>query len=122
MMKRGLFALRFMLASSAAWYLPALFLSCLLWAFSVQLHETLRLRPVLRRLFTWAPPVLTAGLLISRAVDVLSLAPNHPEVALVLGQGADLGLRLKVLMTGQGAVEGASVSYTHLTLPTILLV
>ncbi len=110
MMKRGLFALRFMLASSAAWYLPALFLSCLLWAFSVQLHETLRQRPVVRRLFTWAPPVLTAGLLLSRAADVLSLSPNPPEVALVLGQGADLGLRLKVLMTGQGAIEGALCS------------
>lgn len=110
MMKRGFLALGVMLASSASWYLPALFLSCLLWAFSVQLHESLRQRAILQRLFMWAPPVLTAGLLLSRAVDVLTLDPNHPEVALVLGQGADFGLRFKVLMTGQGAVEGALCS------------
>ena len=65
---------------------------------------------MLRRLFMWAPPVLTAGLLLSRAADLFSLNADHPEVALMLRQGADLGLRFKVLMTGQGAVEGALCS------------
>ena len=110
MMKRVVLAFGFMLASSVPWYLPALFLSCLLWAFSVQLKEPLRERGMLRRLFMWAPPVLTAGLLLSRAADLFSLNADHPEVALMLGQGADLGLRFKVLMTGQGAVEGALCS------------
>lgn len=110
MMKRVVLAFGFMLASSVPWYLPALFLSCLLWAFSVQLKEPLRERGMLRGLFMWAPPVLTAGLLLSRAADLFSLNANHPEVALMLGQGADLGLRFKVLMTGQGAVEGALCS------------
>ena len=97
-------AFRSMLANSAPWYLPALFLSCLAWVFAFYLHTSLQHRPLLRRLYLVAPPVLVVGLLLSRTVDLFSLDPTHPEVALMLGDGA------------------TAVSYKHLPLPTILLV
>jgi hypothetical protein len=106
MMKRGFMAFRSMLASSAPWYLPALFLSCLAWVFAYYLHASLHHRPLLRRLYLVAPPVLVAGLLLSRTIDLFSLDPTHPEVALMLGEGATVQERLLVLFTGQGGIEG----------------
>ncbi len=99
-------AFRSMLANSAPWYLPALFLSCLAWVFAFYLHTSLQHRPLLRRLYLVAPPVLVVGLLLSRTVDLFSLDPTHPEVALMLGDGATVQERLLVLFTGQGGIEG----------------
>lgn len=50
------------------------------------------------------------GLLVSRAADLIGLAPTHPEVALILGDNASVSARIQVLLTGQGAVEGALLS------------
>lgn len=106
MMKRGFMAFRSMLAASAPWYLPALFLSCLAWVFAFYVHGSLRHRPVLRRLYGLAPPIMVIGLLLSRAIDLFSLTSSHPEVALMLGDEATFQERLLVLFTGQGGVEG----------------
>ena len=103
-------AFAIMLASSAPWYLPALFMACLSWTASFSLLNVLRERPLLHRLYVWLPPVMVLGLLVSRAGDLAALDPTHPEVALILGDGADVGARLQVLFTGQGAVEGALLS------------
>lgn len=99
-------AFRSMLATSAPWYLPALFLSCLAWVFAFYMHSALQHRPLLSRLYRVAPPVLVVGLLLSRTVDLFSLDPTHPEVALMLGDGATVQERLLVLFTGQGGIEG----------------
>ena len=53
---------------------------------------------------------MVLGLLVSRAGDLAALDPTHPEVALILGDGAGVGARLQVLFTGQGVVEGALFS------------
>ena len=103
-------AFPFMLAASAPWYLPALFLACLSWTGAFTLLRSLEQRPLVRRLYVWAPPVMVLGLLFSRAIDLIGLDANHPEVALILGQGASMETRLQVLFTGQGAVEGALFS------------
>ena len=103
-------AFRSMLATSAPWYLPVLFLSCLAWVFAFSLHASLQPRPFVRRLYLWTPPVLVLGLLLSRTADVFSLDPAHPEVALVLGDGATFQQRLLVLFTGQGGIEGGLLS------------
>ena len=42
MMKRWTMALRYMLAASAPWYLPALFLACLSWAMAFQVLDVVR--------------------------------------------------------------------------------
>ena len=76
----------------------------------LSLLNVLRERPLLHRLYVWLPPVMVLGLLVSRASDLLALDPTHPEVALILGDGAGVGARLQVLFTGQGAVEGALLS------------
>ena len=57
-------ALRYMLAASAPWYLPALFLACLSWAMAFQVLDVVRQRPVARRIYVLMPPVLTLGLLL----------------------------------------------------------
>tara|TARA_B100000900_G_scaffold355840_1_gene325272 strand:+ start:518 stop:1900 length:1383 start_codon:yes stop_codon:yes gene_type:complete len=106
MMKRGFLAFRYMLADSAPYYLPALFLSCLGWIFAFHLHGSLKHRPFLRRLYMLAPPILVFGLLISRATDLFSLNSSHPEVALMLGDKATFQERVLVLFTGQGGIEG----------------
>ena len=98
--------LGFMLAASSAWYLPALFLGCFSWVFAPFLHSSLQSRPFVLTAYRWFPPLLVAGLLVSRALDLVGLEPNHPEVALVLGQNASLFESLQVLFTGQGATEG----------------
>ena len=99
-----------MLAASAPWYLPALFLACLSWTAAFSLIRSLEQRPLFRRFYIWTPPVMVVGLLFSRAADLFGLDANHPEVALILGQGASMEARLQVLFTGQGAVEGALFS------------
>jgi len=103
-------AFPFMLAASAPWYLPALFLACLSWTGAFSLFGRLEQRPLVRRLYVWAPPVMVLCLLFSRAIDLIGLEATHPEVALILGQDAGMGARLQVLFTGQGAVEGALFS------------
>lgn len=99
-----------MLAASAPWFLPALFLACLSWTAAFSLLRSLEQRPLFRRLYVWTPPVMVLGLLFSRAIDLIGLDATHPEVALILGQGASMAPRLQVLFTGQGAVEGALFS------------
>ncbi|MGB1499995.1 MAG: hypothetical protein ACPG81_05440, partial [Poseidonia sp.] len=92
-----------MLAASAPWFLPALFLACLSWTAAFSLLRSLEQRPLFRRLYVWTPPVMVLGLLFSRAIDLIGLDATHPEVALILGQGASMAARLQVLFTGQGA-------------------
>ena len=99
-----------MLAASAPWYLPALFLACLSWTAAFSLLRALKERPLVRRFYMWAPPVMVLGLLLSRSVNIMGLEAAHPEVALVLGQGASVQNRMQLLFTGQGAVEGALFS------------
>jgi hypothetical protein len=106
MMKRGFMAFRSMLANSAPWYLPVLFLSCLAWVFAFYLHASLQHRPLMRRLYLATPPLLVVGLVLSRTVDLFSLDPTHPEVALILGDEATVQECLRVLFTGQGGIEG----------------
>ena len=96
-----------MLAATVSWYLPALFLSCLGWGFAFSLHGALHHRRVLHGLYLWMPPVLVAGLLVSRLVDVFTLDTTHPEVAFVFAGKATFGEQLRLLFTGQGAMEGA---------------
>lgn len=103
-------AFPFMLAASAPWYLPALFLACLSWTAAFSLLGSLEQRPLFRRFYIWTPPVMVLGLLFSRAIDLIGLEATHPEVALILGQGASMEARLQVMFTGQGAVEGALFS------------
>jgi len=103
-------AFPFMLAASAPWYLPGLFLACLSWTAAFSLLPRIEHRTLVKRLYVWVPPAMVMGLLLSRAIDLLGLEPGHPEVALILGQGVDMGARLRVLFTGQGAVEGALFS------------
>lgn len=101
----------FMLASSVPWYLPVLFLSCLGWVFAFHLEGTLNPRPLIQRLYRWTPPLLVSGLVVSRAVDLLSLSSTNPEVAYVLGQRAPMAERLQMLFTGQGVLEGALLAF-----------
>ena len=49
-------ALRYMLAASAPWYLPALFLACLSWAMAFQVLDVVRQRPFARRIYVLLPP------------------------------------------------------------------
>ena len=97
----------FMLASSVPWYLPVLFLSCLGWAFAFYVDGALNHRTLLQRLYRWTPPIMVAGLVASRTIDILSLSSTNPEVAYVLGQNASMGEQMRLLFTGQGALEGA---------------
>ena len=97
----------FMLASSVPWYLPVLFLSCLGWAFAFYVDGALNHRRLLQRLYRWTPPIMVAGLVASRAIDILSLSSTNPEVAYVLGQNASMAEQMRLLFTGQGALEGA---------------
>lgn len=99
-----------MLAATVSWYLPALFLSCLAWGFAFSFHGALQHRRVVHGLYLWTPPVLVAGLLASRAVDVFTLDVTHPEVAFVFAGQATIGEQLRLLFTGQGALEGALLS------------
>ena len=93
-------ALGFMLAASSAWYLPALFLGCFSWVFAPFLHSSLLSRPFVRIAYRWFPPLLVAGLLVSRALDLVGLEPNHPRglfsltVQLLLSCGVLLYLAL----------------------------
>lgn len=103
-------AFPFMLAASAPWYLPTLFLACLSWTAAFSLLPRIEHRTLVKGLYLWVPPAMVMGLLVSRAFDLMSLEATHPEVALILGQGVDMGARLHVLFTGQGAVEGALFS------------
>ena len=68
-----------MLASSAPWYLPALFMACLSWTASFSLLNVLRERPLLHRLYVWLPPVMVLGLLVSRAGDLAGLTQPIPK-------------------------------------------
>lgn len=106
----------FMLASSVPWYLPVLFLSCLGWAFAFYLDEALNHRPLLQRLYRWAPPLMVAGLVISRAADIFSLSSTNPEVAYVLDQNASMAEQLQLLFTGQGVLEGALFAFLSFSL------
>ena len=76
-----------------------------------QVLDVVRQRPVARRIYVLMPPVLTLGLLLSRASDLFGLDPHHPEVATVLGSSASTGDRLQLLLTGQGAIEGALLAF-----------
>ena len=105
--KRCLVVLGTMLADGAAWYLPSLVLATLAWTGAFHIDPMLRDRPWLRRLYWWLPPVLVAGLLLNRAISLLSLDPAHNEVALMLSDTSGISERLQVLFTGHGAIEGA---------------
>ncbi len=96
-----------MLADGAAWYLPALVLATLAWTGAFHIDPMVQDRPLLRRFYWWLPPVLVAGLLLNRAISLLSLDPAHNEVALMLSGTSGVGERLQVLFTGYGAIEGA---------------
>lgn len=100
-----------MLASSVSWYLPVLFLSCLAWAFAFSLEGALRERHFVLRLYRWTPPLMVAGLVVTRAFDILSLSSLNPEVALTLDQGASISEKTRLLFTGQGALEGALFAF-----------
>ena len=101
----------FMLASSVSWYLPVLFLACLGWAFAFYIEGAVNQRPFLQRLYRWTPPLMVAGLVVSRAVDIFSFSSTNPEVAYVLGPNASLDEQLRLLFTGQGALEGALFAF-----------
>ena len=101
----------FMLASSVPWYLPVLFLACLGWAFAFHIEGTVNQRPLLQRLYRWTPPLMVAGLVASRAVDIFFSSSTNPEVAFVLGQNASFEEQLRLLFTGQGALEGALLAF-----------
>ena len=101
----------FMLASSVPWYLPVLFLACLGWAFAFYIEGVVNQRPFLQRLYRWTPPLMVAGLVVSRAVDIFSISSTNPEVAYVLGQNASFDEQLRLLFTGQGALEGAFFAF-----------
>ena len=100
-----------MLAESQGWIMPLLFLGCLLWALSpmLPLHEPHQ------RWQRWAlhavPPLLLFALLIDRMHALLTHDVNHPEVATLLTSVDAWPVRLQVLFTGQGAVEGAMLSF-----------
>ena len=100
-----------MLAESQGWIMPLLFLGCLLWALSpmLPLHEPHQ------RWQRWAlhavPPLLLFALLIDRVHALLTHDVNHPEVATLLTSVDAWPVRLQVLFTGQGAVEGAMLSF-----------
>ena len=100
-----------MLASSVSWYLPVLFLACLGWAFAFYIEGVVNQRPFLQRLYRWTPPLMVAGLVVSRAVDIFSFSSTNPEVAYVLGPNASLDEQLRLLFTGQGALEGALFAF-----------
>ena len=102
----------FMLASSVPWYLPVLFLACLGWAFAFHIEGTVNQRPLLQRLYRWTPPLMVAGLVVSRAVDIFFSSSTNPEVAYVLGQNASFEEQLRLLFTGQGALEGALLPFS----------
>ena len=101
----------FMLASSVPWYLPVLFLACLGWAFAFHIEGAVNQRPLLQRLYRWTPPLMVAGLVVSRAVDIFSSSSTNPEVAFVLGQNASFDEQLRLLFIGQGALEGALFAF-----------
>lgn len=101
----------FMLASSVPWYLPVLFLACLGWAFAFHIEGVVNQRPLLQRLYRWTPPLMVAGLVVARAVDIFSSSSTNPEVAYVLGQNASFDEQLRLLFTGQGALEGALFAF-----------
>jgi len=103
--------MRFMLASSVPWYLPVLFLSCLAWAFAFYLEGAFHHRTVVRRFYRWTPPLMVGGLLVSRALDVFSGTLSNPEVAYALGQNPSTSEQLRLMFTGQGALEGALLAF-----------
>jgi hypothetical protein len=100
-----------MLAESQGWIMPLLFLGCLLWALSpmLPLHEPQQ------RWQRWAmhagPPLLLLTLLIDRCRSLLFHDVDHPEVATLLTSVDAWPVRLQVMFTGQGAVEGAMLSF-----------
>ena len=83
-------AFPFMLAASASWYLPALFLPACRGRVRFRCSEASS-NAVGQTIVRWAPPIMVLGLLFSRAIDLIGLDANHPEVALILGQGASMG-------------------------------
>lgn len=95
-----------MLVEAAPWYLPLLFLSTLAWVGAWWLEPNLRKRRFLHRCYLFTPPLLSFGLVVVRAIAVLSLDQHHNEVRLVLGDEASMGERLQLLFTGYGALEG----------------
>lgn len=100
-----------MLAESQGWIMPLLFLGCLLWALSPMLP----LHAPHQRWQRWAlhalPPLLMLTLLIDRLHALLTHDVDHPEVATLLTSIDAWPVRLQVLFTGQGAVEGAMLSF-----------
>ena len=100
-----------MLAESQGWIMPLLFLGCLLWALSPMLP----LHAPHQRWQRWAlhalPPLLMLTLLIDRLHALLTHDVDHPEVATLLTSVDAWPVRLQVLFTGQGAVEGAMLSF-----------
>jgi len=109
--KRWVPLLQLMLMEEQGWLMALLFLSCGLWAISPMLpvHEA---RQRWYRAVMHALPVLVLfSMLIDRAGDLLSHTTNHPEVATLLSSTDGAVARLHVLFTGQGAVEGAMLSF-----------
>ena len=98
---------QFMLTDGAPWYLPVLFGSCLLWILNMSLREGQQHRPFLMKTLRYAPVGLMCGLLLYRVKGLADLDPTHNEIVMVLGGQATLGERFQLLMTGQGAIEGA---------------
>ncbi len=96
-----------MLTDGAPWYLPVLFGSCLLWVLNMGLRERLHHRPPLMHMLRYAPVGLMVGLLLYRIQGLADLDPTHNEIVMVLGDQATFGERFQLLMTGQGAIEGA---------------
>ena len=100
-----------MLAHTAPWYMPVLFLACLSWVTAFSLGPALTSRPWVHRLYVGLPPLLLLGLLLDRSRALFSLESTHPEVALVLGSSASWGDRWQQMFTGQGAIEGALLTF-----------
>lgn len=109
--KRGQLLLCIMLVEEQGWLMPLLFLSCGLWAVSpmLKIHEPQH--RLYRQLVHAIPLVVLFMMLTDRASDLLAHTATHPEVATLLSSSDGTTARFQVLFTGQGAVEGAMLSF-----------
>ena len=99
-----------MLGDVAPWYLPLLFGGCMLWCFAPGLLPWCEEKGVLGLIYKWSPPAMVVGLLFYRANAIFSLDSSHLEVATILTPSSTRMEQLKLIFTGQGAIEGALLS------------
>lgn len=87
-----------------------MFTGFLLWCFAPTLVPWCEEKGALVWLYKGAPPAMVFGLLLHRASAIFSLDFAHIEVATVLSSTSPFSEQVQLMLTGQGAIEGALLS------------